>query len=203
MKKLLIAAAVAVSVAATGFAGGVGSTYSAPAATNKSSFYGELNVGWQYFPIVKFAGQSSEGVDHASGGFSGAIDAGYMMNSHLGLEAGFVMPFQKAKRKAGNVKVVKSMYNFYGAAKLAAQPVDKLSIYALAGLGYTHFKDSKDKSQGAFGFVGGAGMNYAFNDMLSVGVKYLNFMGNQNALDSKTLYPNSQYFLANVGVHFS
>ena len=197
MKKLIIAA-VAASVAATGFAG----SYAAPAASKSAptaNTYVELAGGYARTNFANHNG-STDAYDHGNGGFAGGMDAGYTFLPHLGVEAGFMMPFQKAKNKASKGKV--SQYSFYVAARIDANVGHGFNVFILGGVDYTHQKDDTATTaltSHGFGFVGGFGANYAFNDGFTVGAKYLRLAGKVKKSTTEPSFANPQYYLVTVG----
>ena len=175
MKKLLLAA-VAASVAATGFAGTA--SYAAPSAQPAgfaANAYVEGTLGYARTNYVNAGFSTLTTADnHGNGGFAGGIDAGYNFMPHLGIEAGFMMPFENAQgvltvgAKSENVKFKE--YSFYGAARIDANVGDDFNVFLLGGVGYTHAKeDTSGESSHSFGFVGGFGADYAVADGFTVG----------------------------------
>lgn len=208
MKKLLLSA-LAVSLAATTFAG----SYATPVAstqtdTNSTGAYVELDGGYALTNYAKFNSEniSASSLSHDNGGFAGGVSAGYAFMPHLGIEAGFMMPFQKTAVTATKANKV-TQYSFYGAGALSTslgQP--NFNIFALAGLGYTH---QNDKTSGtalkstALGFVGGVGAFYMITNNLYVGAKYLHFAGRSDTSKaSDPAFASPQYFLVSLGYGF-
>jgi opacity protein-like surface antigen len=200
MKKIILAA-VAASVAATGFAG----SYAVPAASQPASdqsAYIELNGGYALTNYVKSHGFTAADYNHDNGGFAGGIAAGYHFMPNLGVEAGFEMPFQKTAKTADKKNHV-TQYSFYGAGRLNANLGQGVDLFVLAGLGYTHQSDkttgTEVKSSG-IGFVGGAGVDYTVANNFVIGAKYLHFAGrDDNSKADNPAFASPQYFLVSVG----
>lgn len=200
MKKIILAA-VAASVAATGFAG----SYAAPAASQPASdqaAYIELNGGYALTNYVKSNNKTAADYKHDNGGFAGGIAAGYHFMPNLGVEAGFEMPFQKTATTADTKNKV-TQYSFYGAGRLNANLGQGVDLFVLAGLGYTHQGDKTSGTElksSEVGFVGGAGVDYTVANNFVIGAKYLHFAGRSNATDNtKPTFAAPQYFLVSVG----
>lgn len=208
MKKLLLAA-VAASVAATGFAGTANGSFAAPSAqpagfAANAYVEGALGYARTNYANAGFASISSTD-NHENGGFAGGIDAGYNFMPHLGVEAGFMMPFQKASLKSDTKKHV-TTYSFYGAARLSAEVAQNFNVFALAGLGYTHVNNKTGATEvksTEFGFAGGVGASYTVADNITVGVKYIKFASRTKSTDATNpMFPGPQYYLATVGYSF-
>ena len=202
MKKLLLAA-VAASVAATGFAGSYAAPAAKPAAT--SNTYIELAGGYALTDYVKYNQLTASDYKHDNGGFAGGIDAGYTFMPHLGVEAGFMMPFQKTEL-AANTKNKVTQYSFYGAARIDANVGQGFNVFLLGGIGYTHQSDKTTSSEtkgSALGFAGGFGADYALPDNFTIGAKYLRFAGSNKQTSSNDQFAAPQYFLVTLGYQIS
>jgi opacity protein-like surface antigen len=207
MKKLILSA-IAASVAATGFAG----SYAAPEAKPASAqfAYVELDGG---YAMTNFSGSSvaadTDLWNHPNGAFGGGIAAGYHFMPNLGVEAGFLMPFQKTTLKLDTTQKF-SQYSAYGAARLDAHVADCVDLFALAGIGFTHVKAVGvipitilgSASGSGFGFAGGVGIDYTVANNFVIGAKYLSLPGRDKATDTDRSFVGPQYLLVSVGYKF-
>lgn len=216
-KLLLLAAAGAAVVGTTAFAGGVDSTYSAPmAATAPTSyFYVQGNVGYATTDWANEYGDWVGSWSKGNGGFTWGVDAGYMWTQNLGLELGYYM-FPKATGSVTATGAAESripgvlgdsvsddQWAVYGAAKFAVPVYPNLDIYAKAGVGYNrnnHSIAGVSTSYHKWGFVGGAGVDYTFDNNVFVDVQYMYFQGDNSA--TNWVAPVSTY-TAGVGYKFA
>jgi opacity protein-like surface antigen len=220
MKKLILSA-IAASVAATGFAG----SYAVPAAKPASAqfAYVELDGGYamtnQIGSIYPSGSDFFNAYNHPNGALGGGIAAGYHFMPNLGVEAGFLMPFQKTSLKSGYAIVDQrgdvltaqklSEYSAYAAARLDANIADNVNLFALAGFGFTHAKSEQtvdgiasSPTESGFGFAGGVGADYTVANNFVIGAKYLLLPGRDKVSDTDAPFPGPQYLLVSVGYKF-
>jgi opacity protein-like surface antigen len=187
-KLLLLAAAGSAVVGATAFAGGVDSTYSAPmAATAPTSyFYVQGNVGYASTGFADSYGPFAGNWTKGNGGFTWGVDAGYMWTQNLGLEVGYYM-FPKASGTMTAASGIpgaatsNDQWALYGAAKFAVPVYPNMDIYGKAGVGYNRNNwtvGNASSSNHKWGFVGGAGVDYTFDNNVFLDVQYMYFQGN-------------------------
>lgn len=186
VKKLLVlAAATAATMGATSaFAGGVDSTYSAPmAATAPTSyFYVQGNLGYAGTNWKSGSDAAATNWSNGNGGFTWGVDAGYMWTQNLGLEVGYYM-FPTAKATVAGAGAKAQQWAMYGAAKFAVPVYPNMDIYAKAGLGYNRSELSgsitgnTNAKYHKWGFVGGAGVDYTFDNNVFLDVQYMYFQG--------------------------
>lgn len=221
IKKLLVLAAAGVATmgVTSAMAGGVDSTYSAPmAATAPTSyFYVQGQVGYATTNWQKQLDSGSTNWTKPNGGFTWGVDAGYMWTQNLGLEVGYFM-FPEASNSGTVLGVANGSIDswaLYGAVKFAVPIYPNLDIYAKAGVSYNRAKwggtGTLTGTSGAattvpvtyhnWGFVGGAGVDYTFDNNIFVNVQYMRFAGNNNDSIQQTTNPN--VYTAGVGYKFA
>lgn len=209
VKKLLIlAAASAATMGATAaFAGGVDSTYSAPMATTAptSYFYVQGNVGYATTGWKDAVGAANgTSWKKGNGGFTWGVDAGYMWTQNLGLEVGYYMFPKASYTNTTSQAISNDQWAVYGAAKFAVPVYPNLDVYAKAGIGYNRNEQNVAGTKTNFhkwGFVGGAGVDYTFDNNVFLDVQYMYFQGqNKNGVMQVA---GINTYTAGVGYKFS
>lgn len=212
VKKLLVLAAAGVATVGvtSAMAGGV-DTYSAPVAVTAptSYFYVQGQLGYAQTNWENQLGGTNW--SKGNGGFTWGADLGYMWTKNLGLElGGFWLP--KAENGTDGTDTIDSIktWTMYGAVKFAVPVYPNLDLYAKAGVGYNHstfdttgtpFVYSADQSYHHWGFVGGAGADYTFDNNVFLNVQYLRFAGKADTLVLETT--NANVWTAGIGYKFA
>lgn len=196
MKKLIVvsAAALATSVAV---AGGMNSTYSAPAAVAApaTNLYVQAQLGYAQTYWKNHFGGVVTSSKHGNGGFTWGADLGYQFNKNMAVElGGFYLP-----KATVNSNTTKSWAG-YAAVKLSAPVMSNVSVYAKVGLGYQHVKIDSAKTH-HWGPAFGAGVDYDLGNNMFVNVQYMRFAGKvKNGVAEAT---NPNIWTAGIGYKFS
>jgi opacity protein-like surface antigen len=213
VKKLLVLAAASVATlgATAAMAGGV-DTYSAPVAVTAptSYFYVQGQVGYAQTDWKEMLGGTNW--SKGNGGFTWGADIGYMWTKNLGLELGGFW-FPKATNgqddDGDTIDSIKS-WALYGAVKFAVPVYPNMDIYAKAGLGYNRAKwegtnvgttTDSEATKHHWGFVGGAGVDYTFDNNVFLNVQYMRFSGKTENLWPET--SDVDVWTAGVGYKFA
>ena len=224
MKKYILAAGLMACVA-TSFADyWVQTEQSVSSESNARGLYIQADAGWDRTNFVNvFDNNHPSDYTHGNGAIGGGIDIGYRFNKNLGIEAGFMMPFQKltkTKKQIGGSKSetnkVGTNYSAYGAARIGFDMAQNFNLFMLIGVGYTVLDDPKralggiygdrwkDPDSDALGFFSGAGMDYTFGSGFVAGVKFMQFAASNGHSPSHPgpRVPNTQYYVATLGYKF-
>ena len=162
---------------------------SSAAADQLQKPYVDLGLGYVH--------SASAAINHQSVGLSRAntmgfdLDLGFNLIKHIAIEAGFLKPFHKPTYISDGNHAAINLYNYYGAVKISDAFISNtpLDLFIKAGVGYTSIHSEKISNHelvGRAGFVGAAGVQYAFDDgAFSLGVDYMIFATEGFYLDSK------------------
>jgi outer membrane protein W len=215
MKKL-IAIAAGLAVASAAVAGGMDSSYSAPAvavASPATNLYVQAQLG---FAQTNWKNQtnstSAVNWDKGNGGFAWGADIGYSWTKNLAVElGGFMLPKATATATVPSLgsDTAKTLLG-YAAVKFSVPVMSNVELFAKAGLGYNRTKVEGDfagarlASSGTYhhwGFMGGIGADYSFGNNLFASVQYLRFSGKTESTAVQTTNPN--VWTAGIGYKFS
>lgn len=206
---LTVAGVASLGVTTAALAGGPDYT----PAPSYAGIYVEGNIGyairnWLQDPLTPIAILSSiSSTSNGRGGFAGGVDIGYQFNQYFSVEGGWVyLPRAKSTvNNAGSVKINSGIA--YGAIKLTAPIYENTYVFGKLGAGYVYNRlsgslSSATSSSNYWNPLWAAGVQYYFNQNLSINLQYMNVAGYHRSSDSNFASPDTHLFTVGLGYKF-
>lgn len=202
---LTVAGVASLGVATAALAGGPDYT----PAPSYAGIYAEGNIGYAIHNWLQDG--STNGLSSTSngrGGFAGGVDVGYQFNQYFSVEGGWVyLPrFKTTINHTTALKVNSGIA--YGAVKVTAPIYENTYIFGKLGAGYVYNRASGDLRSSAtnksdyWNPLWAAGVQYYFNQNLSINVQYMNIAGYHKASSSNFASPETHLFTVGLGYKF-
>lgn len=206
VKKLLVlAAGVAVIGATSAMAGGPDHMAMPAQPAFQNSVYIDAQLGYASTNNAAVHYLGSRIVDNKNGGFTGGVDMGYQFTRNIALEAGWLyLPNSGYASTTPALTGQVRSWVVYAAAKLSAEVMADLDIFAKAGVGYRDLNQSFNGANSTGGYwlpLMAAGLEYTYGSWL-FGAQYTFITGN----GSSTLTDNgskANLYTAFVGYKFN
>lgn len=193
----------------------------APPAPTRNGVYvdiaaGYASIDWSGFGIGSFNGYNAfdgQVNSNAHGSFTFGFDVGYQINNILAIEAAWYR-LPEVKGQSDIVQPLPDLklksWLAYLALKFIVPLNQRFSVFGKAGLGYRS-QDWDGNATGVFGFgdhdtnyfsgVFGAGVQYYFNNNLSVSAQYLYMLDKTNGNVSERV-PSANLIVGTVSYIF-